>query len=180
MGQSAYDFGQQHRSCILEERKEFDRLNPGAGQSGFYTACQNGEYLLWQLAQLPNEVLAPYRVQITKIVNKAVKRAGKYAAEAASYAAYTTASVTTVDADAVDATYAAEVSEVSDIVNGAAAAVAAFAAAARNAANVFYAYAYAAAAVRAAAAAATASERQAELQQQADDIHMLIPTWPGE
>ena len=176
--QSAYDFGQQHNSCILKERKEFDRLNPDAGQSGFYATCQDGSYLLWQLAQLSDEILAPYRAQITKIVNKAVKRAGKYAVEAISYAAYTATAVVAIDATAVDTAYADEVAEVADIANGAAAAVAAFAAAVRNAANG--SYAASTAAVRAAAAAATASERQAELQQQADDIHMLIPAWPGE
>ena len=97
---------------------QFDRDNPGLGQAGFYAACKNGEYLIWQLRQLPWEVLKPYRGHLSEIAERAAKRTMEYAAVAyADYANY---------------------------------------------------------------AAALNAARQKALQMQADDIHQLIPVWPGD
>ena len=157
MGQSATAFGKRHGSCILGERMQFDRANPGAGQAGFYEACQNGEYLLWQLYKLPGKVLNLYRKQYVEIARRAAKRAAEYAATATDAEAAAYAGV----AEAF-ASRAARPKYVT------------FAAAATRATE-----AAAFAAEAAAAAAAMNAARHKELQRQADDIHQLIPVWPG-
>ena len=150
--ETAYEFGKKHDSCILHEREEFDRLYPGAGQSGFYAACQDGEYLIWQLRKLSENQLMPYKAQLAEIAKRAAKRAEGYA--------------TSTDAYAYAYAHATDDYAVVYVVCAAATAT-------------HYAASCAALAKAANPAEADAA-RQKERQLQANDIHELIPAWPGE
>ena len=155
MTQSAYEFGVKHKSCILEERKEFDRLHPGQGQAGFYAACQNSVHLLWQLYKLPGKVLNLYRKQYIEIARRAAKRAEEYAAtstdtKAAKYAG----DAASFYSRAARPKYVISTTAVTRATD--------------------------AAAYAAAAATDSVAAWQKELELQAADIHELIPVWPGK
>ena len=164
MVQSAYKFGQQHNSCILDERKEFDRLNPGAGQAGFYEACKNGRHLLWQLRKLSEEQLKPYRASLVEVARRAAARAREWASmtivydivDADSYADYAAM-------DAANAANAAEKAAEGDSVF--------FVARETTHAALW--------AGQAAAFSGGRSRQRKELELQAADIHELIQVWPG-
>lgn len=162
---SAAEFGKQHRSCILEERIEFDRRNPGKGQAGFYAACKNGGHLLWQLYKLSEDQLKPYRSSLVEVARRAAVRARKWASMTVVY--------DIVDADAY-ADYAA--------MDSANAANTAEKAAGGDA--VFFVVRAATHAAKwagqAAAFSGGRSRQHKELELQAYDIKELIPVWPGE
>ena len=161
---SATDFGIMHDSCIMRDRIEFDRANPGAGQAGFYEACQNGEYLLWQLRQLYEDQLKPYRASLVEVARRAALRARGWESMAV-----------VVDAD-FDL-YANDAAMISANAANAAEEVA------EGGAVFFVAGATTRAAKWAGQAAAFSggrSRQRKELELQAYDIHELIPVWPGE
>ena len=149
---SATEFGKRHCSCIMQDRIEFDEQYPGKGQAGFYASCQNGSYLLWQLCRVPEEQLLPHVAHLAEIAKRAAKRAEGYA--------------TSTDAYAYAYAHATDDYAVVYVVCAAATAT-------------HYAASCAALAKAANPAEADAA-RQKERQLQANDIHELIPAWPGE
>ena len=167
MGLSAEEFGRRYVSCIMQERAEFDRLYPGKGQAGFYTSCQNGEYLIWQLRQLPWKVLSLYRLQLAEIARRAANRACGYVAAADTSADIPTAVKYLTDAKRAANRAADLATKTADAFLNTDRATSFAVAAAGNSIDVCN-------------VAACAEARQKELQMQADDVHELIPVWPGE
>ena len=167
MGLSAEEFGERYDSCIMQERIEFDEQYPGQGQAGFYASCQNGEYLIWQLSQLPEEVLSLYKLQLAEIARRAANRACGYVAAADTSVDITTAVEYSKAANRA-ANRAADRATTTEV---------AFLDTDRT---TTYAVAAAGNSIDVCNVAACAEARQEELQKQAKDIHELIPAWPGE
>lgn len=98
---SAYEWGLKHRSCeeALEVRKE---LGNSVTQKQFYERyCERGDWLLWQLMQVPEDRLGGYLKQFVNISRKITDSASYLAYAAYAYdahAAYNAASYAAYDA----------------------------------------------------------------------------------
>ena len=69
---NAYEWGIKHNSCksALELRKQY------YSQKEWYKACDRGDWLLWQLNQLPNDQYPIDKIHeiLIKIVNRAITK----------------------------------------------------------------------------------------------------------
>jgi hypothetical protein len=78
MRQTAYEFWQMYLTNDKEERKEFDRLHPGEGQEGYYEICQDGFQLMCQLNTCGLYQIKPYADQLADLLHEFGWRAIHY------------------------------------------------------------------------------------------------------
>lgn len=154
---TAYEQGIKWGSChdALEKRKEY------VSQAEWYKACDRGDWLLWQLKRVtaPELIADKYDLITGKIVTRAINRVLSVY-NAPEFKAWATRWLSGEDRSAASA---------AAMVTSAAASAAASAELAE----------WAAWAAASAAWATSATASAAELKQQAQEIHDLIPEWPG-
>ena len=95
---NAYDWGVKHESCEegLEARKAYST------QSEWWKGCQRGDWLIWQLRQLPAAQLQEALPALLRAVNKIVARA-KAKTDAATYSVMAWAAELSLQADDIRA-----------------------------------------------------------------------------
>jgi hypothetical protein len=71
---SAIEFGRKNHSCLIamEWRKS---LGPGATQADAWRACKRGDWLIWQLNQLPASAQKRVRPALHRAVERIIVRA---------------------------------------------------------------------------------------------------------
>ncbi len=74
---SAWEWGRDHQSCslALQNRLDFDKQYPGAGQRGWYEfGCLRGDYLFWQLLHGAC-IIAPHMKKLERVIAKVCQEA---------------------------------------------------------------------------------------------------------
>jgi hypothetical protein len=182
---SAYDWGVQRKSCP-EALRWRESLGESATQADAWKECHRGDWLIWQLWQLPRDEYAVVLPALLRAVDTFVDRAVRqHALECddpiveAWAAAWLDGSDRSAESAWASASAASAAASAAYAASAAAWAAETYTAWAVESAESAWGAEYAASAAVSAEAEAS-SDWEAELQRLAGDIRAKIPVWPGE